>query len=1088
MRLHRLTLTAFGPFAGTEEIDFDDLSGAGLFLIHGPTGAGKTSVLDAVCFALYGQVPGLRNKAKTLHSDHAPADRAPRVELEFTVRGRRFRVRRSPEWSRPKRRGEGFTKENASVTLEEREDGGWTALTTRLDEAGQFLTRQVGMSAEQFCQVALLPQGEFARFLRTGADERRAVLERLFATEVYAGVEKWLAERRTETGREAEARLKEVVRAADRIEEVAGDLKIAPPEEPAQLAIGEPEPPRPDERPEDPESLPAWAALLAGAARDALTDAEAELATAAAAADTSRTQAEAARTLADRRRRHAEAQTRAAALRERAEERATLATTIDRAERAARVRPLLEAVTRRTTQSRKATETATRALTAVAAFTELPPEALGLGDEKAEASARPQQAWDGEDAASGLDPCDRGSDGAPAGTASASGRAPGPASAGREDAGSNARTGGDGLADVRPLLDVLEEAERTRRDEAARLDGLRQEAVRLRDVRKQARVAEAQVAKLGDERTRIDGALDALPGRCAELEAARDAAREKAAAGAGIGAALEAAEARLAAAKKRDDLEVRVGRARTEATTATDKAQDLRDAYQHIRAARIAGMAAELAAGLGDGDACPVCGSAEHPDPARPADDAPTQEAERTAEERYEAARLAREKAGKQVTELVAALEAAVAAAGDRTVDDARAELDALRAERKAAEAAGAEAERLDTKYRATVTELDAARERAQKLDTELTELRTRVEALTQEIARITEILDAARGDDPTIEARADRVTAEAAALREVIDAISRAATARKELADARRHADSAAEEAGFADAAEVRTAALDDAALAAAVERRRAYDAEEAAVATLLADPELTAAAAQPAPDLETVEAALAAATEAHTAAASARDHARTRHTRLVELGAELDRGVAAWRPAAARHAVATRMAALAAGTSADNRERMKLSAYVLAARLEQVVAAANARLARMSAGRYALEHTTDRARGDRRMGSGGLGLLVVDTWTGRPREPATLSGGETFIGSLSLALGLADVVTAEAGGAEIATLFVDEGFGSLDPETLDEVMDVLDDLRDGGRAVGVVSHVAELRDRITARLTVEKERAGSTVRVAVP
>lgn len=1031
MRLHRLTLTAFGPFAGTEEIDFDDLSGAGLFLIHGPTGAGKTSVLDAVCFALYGQVPGLRNRAKTLHSDHAPADRAPRVELEFTVRGRRFRVRRSPEWSRPKRRGEGLTKENASVTLEERTDGGWSALSTRLDEAGQFLTRQIGMSAEQFCQVALLPQGEFARFLRAGADERRGVLERLFATEVYAGVEKWLAERRTETGRDAEARLKDVVRAADRIEEAAGDLKIAPPEEPAQLALGEPEPPRPDERPEDPEALPDWAALLTDAAREALAAAEAELATAASVAEKYRTEAEAARTLADRRRRHADAESRKKALADRHDERATLATAIDRAERAARVRPLLEAVTRRATQSEKATEAATRSLTAVAAFTELPPEALGLDE---------------------------------------------PAS------------DGDGLAAVRPLLDVLDDAERGRRDEAARLDGLRQEAVRLRDVRKQVRAAETQVGKLGDERTRVAEALDALPGRCAELEAGRDAAREKAAAGAGIGAALEAAEARLAAAQKRDDLEVRVARARTEATAATDTAQDLRDAYQHIRAARIAGMAAELAAGLGDGDPCPVCGSAEHPDPARPADDAPTQERERTAEERYEAARLARETADKQVTELAAALDAAVAAAGDRTVDDARAELDALRAERKAAEAAAAEAERLDGRYRAAVTELDAARERAQKLDTEVTELCTRIEALTQEAVRITGILDAARGDDPTIEARADRVTAEAAALRAAIDAITRAATARTELADARRHADAAAAEAGFADAAEVRAAALDDAALAAAIERRRAYDAEEAAVATLLADPELTAAAAQPAPDLETVEAALAAAAEAHTAAASARDHARARHTRLVELGAELDSGVAAWRPAARRHAVATRMAALAAGTSPDNRERMKLSAYVLAARLEQVVAAANARLARMSGGRYALEHTTDRARGDRRMGSGGLGLLVVDTWTGRPREPATLSGGETFIGSLSLALGLADVVTAEAGGAEIATLFVDEGFGSLDPETLDEVMDVLDDLRDGGRAVGVVSHVAELRDRITARLTVEKARQGSTVRVAVP
>ncbi|HZB31048.1 MAG TPA: SMC family ATPase, partial [Streptosporangiaceae bacterium] len=185
-------------------------------------------------------------------------------------------------------------------------------------------------------------------------------------------------------------------------------------------------------------------------------------------------------------------------------------------------------------------------------------------------------------------------------------------------------------------------------------------------------------------------------------------------------------------------------------------------------------------------------------------------------------------------------------------------------------------------------------------------------------------------------------------------------------------------------------------------------------------------------------------------------------------------------------RHAVAARLAALATGQPGANRLSMRLSAYVLAARLEQVVAAANERLARMSAGRYALVHTVDRAAGDRRGGSGGLGLRVVDAWTGQERDPVTLSGGESFITSLSLALGLADVVTVEAGGTEIGTLFVDEGFGSLDDETLDEVMDVLDGLRDGGRAVGIVSHVAELRARIPAQLHVRKTRTGSHLEVA--
>jgi exonuclease SbcC len=160
-----------------------------------------------------------------------------------------------------------------------------------------------------------------------------------------------------------------------------------------------------------------------------------------------------------------------------------------------------------------------------------------------------------------------------------------------------------------------------------------------------------------------------------------------------------------------------------------------------------------------------------------------------------------------------------------------------------------------------------------------------------------------------------------------------------------------------------------------------------------------------------------------------------------------------------------------------------MRLSAYVLAARLGQVVAAANERLTTMSDRRYSLEHIGRRGAGETR---GGLSLTVRDDWTGETRDPATLSGGETFVVSLALALGLADVVTREAGGADLDTLFVDEGFGALDAETLDDVLDTLDSLREGGRVVGVVSHVPQMRERIPTRLEVRKSRDGSTLELA--
>jgi len=225
MRLHRLTVTAFGPFAGTEVVDFDRLAGGGLFLMHGPTGAGKTSVLDAVCFALYGSVPGTRRAAGgRLRSDHAAESVAPRVVCELSVGGRRLEITRSPEWRRPKRRGAGTTREPARALLRELRDGEWVAVTQRADEAGDLLQRLLGLGVDQFTKLVLLPQGEFAAFLRATADDRRTMLQRLFGTERFDDVEKWLAERRRELARDVVAAADETRRLAARAAEAAAAL------------------------------------------------------------------------------------------------------------------------------------------------------------------------------------------------------------------------------------------------------------------------------------------------------------------------------------------------------------------------------------------------------------------------------------------------------------------------------------------------------------------------------------------------------------------------------------------------------------------------------------------------------------------------------------------------------------------------------------------------------------------------------------------------------------------------------------------------------------------------------------------------
>ncbi|MDL4774678.1 AAA family ATPase [Actinomadura xylanilytica] len=1003
MRLHRLEITAFGPFSGTEEIDFDALSDAGLFLIQGRTGAGKTSVLDAVCFALYGQVPGARNAVKGLRSDHAPDGLGPRVVLETTIRGRRLRVSRSPAWDRPKLRGSGVTTEKARVVLEEREPGGWVGLSTRLDEAGDLISRLLGMNPTQFCQVALLPQGEFAGFLRAGADERRKVLERLFATEVFTQVEKWLADRRAATRREAA----ELSGAAASIAEAIAETTGARPPHGRRLV---PEPRQGEPLLEPVETLPAWATELAAghdAVRAIVEDLRAEVAATLTAA---RSAAQRGADLAERQRRHAGALARRAMLREHAEERSDLTSRLDTAARADRAAsPVRHAAER----AGRAAETRRRADYARA---------------QVNALVTPNAAWD-----------------------------------------------------------VLAKSESARREEAAALDARRGDVARLRQIDADRAVNARRVERAAPEEARLTAAVAELPARVEAHRAALDEARLASAGRQGAEAAVTEIAHRLDAARRRDRVEGLLAAADEARSAAIDAAQRARDRVQDLRQARLDGMAAVLAAELADGEPCRVCGSREHPAPGASLADVPTEEGVERAQAAYERAQAARETAASEVERRRAERDALVEIARDLTPAALGDELAAAKQALAAVDARAAEAVELEGALHRAQRELDETRDRRDRLVRELAGLRAGDGPLLAERDRLSAELDRARGDDPTLEARVDRLVGEAAALADAADALRLAERAAEELAGARDRAAKAARDEGFRSPDEVLAAELSDEDQAVLRDRIRRFDDEEAAIRDLLADPALRAAAAEPAPDLPSLQAALDSAESAHTAAASAADRARQRCDRLADHRARLAAAVAAWRPAAERHEVAERMAGLASGKSTGNRRDMSLSAYVLAARLEQVVAAANDRLDRMSAKRYALVHTTDKAAGDRSKGGGGLGLRVADAWTGLDRDPVTLSGGESFITSLALALGLADVVTAEAGGTEINTLFVDEGFGTLDEETLDEVMDVLDALRDGGRAVGIVSHVAELRARIPAQLRITKQRAGSTATVAV-
>jgi exonuclease SbcC len=992
MRLHRLDITAFGPFGGSQSVDFDALSAAGLFLLHGPTGAGKTSVLDAVCYALYGSVPGARQSGQGtgLRSDHAAPGTRTSVTLELTVAGRRLEITRQPPWERPKKRGTGTTVDKAQTWLREYDAaaGSWRDRSRSHQEIGEEITQLLGMSREQFCQVVLLPQGDFARFLRADAEARGKLLGRLFDTQRFADVEKRLADRRRAT--EADVRDGDAALLADahRMQQAAGGALDLP-----ELAPGDPG---------LADAVLSAAAVARSTAREELAIAQSRLAAAESARAAADRTLDDIRELARLQRRFAEARQRAVRLQERADAHRVAQTRMERARKAEAVAPALELRDSADAEHRRAADAEARARAA-------------LPERYADASA--------------------------AGLAADARRA-------AEELGG---------------LESARRAERRLADLVAERDGLDRQERADEDI-----LQEADAWLAGWETTR------------AQLRSRIESAQEAAGRAEQLAERREPARRRLAAARERDRLAAQADTAERQALAAAHDAVEARAHWLDLKEQRLNGIAAELAANLVADEPCAVCGATDHPAPARKDAAHVDRETEERALAAYQRAEEQRAEHERRLAAVREALAGATAEAGDAPADDLAREAEELERRYQQARAAASGLHAAQEELRHAEQEHErrtAARQQAAVRAAARVGHRERLES---ERAALEEELATARGTAESVAARAAQLELMAARLTEAAEAARTAEDTAQRLKTADARLADAAFRAGFDTPQAAADALLDDAAHRELQHRLDAWQTEEAAVRAVLAEADTAAAAGQPPADLAAAEQAAAEAERRVREAASARDAAERRCAELDRLSARAATAVRRLAPLREEYDRVARLAALAAGTSADNERRMRLEAYVLAARLEQVAAAATVRLQRMSSGRYTLVHSDDRAG----RGRSGLGLHVVDAWTGRERDTATLSGGETFFASLALALGLADVVTDEAGGVRLDTLFIDEGFGSLDDQTLDEVLDVLDSLRERDRSVGIVSHVPDLRRRIHAQLEVVKGRTGSTLR----
>lgn len=874
MRLHRLELVGVGPFRAPQSVDFDALSASGLFLIEGPTGAGKSTLIDAIVFALYGDVSGKSSDTGRIRSHLCGPDEPTEVILEFSISGVRHRIRRSPSYERTKARGSGTTSERARQTLEVLE-GDIPPMRDARDIA-IYLLQRLGLSAEHFRQLVVLPQGEFDALLRASPRGRFEVLGSLIDDGFLARVQDdlriqadYARERRAEADEQIEhlvalmaARAREVVDLAD----------------------------------DDQTTLDA-AALIEHVTREATVAAQEAQALSAPAA---------------RAREHASDAARACAA-------ATAAA-----------------------ESRLALD---RALAAVEPDDRAhsDPRELLTGLISHRTRLDPLAAWESTETE-------------------------------RDAEVARLRADSD-LADA--TLDVARQAEVTlpqRREAlAARLLEAGLTAERVASITGDVHLLEQRLADL-DQRTLLEGRL------VADVSASDVAATS-----------LQAARARL---------------------------HVLRVAQLDLARRQLDQRAAHLASMLVTGAPCPVCGAAEHPAPALPdseealisdADVADAQSSVASAETAEQSAdRLARD-----LLSTAAETRSALALVVDRAGDATRAGVEeALASSRLSLVAAQAAAD-----------SLAALQAESASLQSEAETARTVVE----------------------------RATAAAQSARAMVEA--------RILADDQQRERLRSEIGDAASATDLQTR------IDARINALETLERVRSDVAGLPVDVDLAGAAAR-----------LAEAQSAQATAESAFNAAEQRRLRLADALAVL-RGYLA--DLAAAQAVLDSVghdteAAIALGDlvtarSPANTRHLTLQSYAVQRRFRAVLEAASVHLERMSSGHYILELDEEVGRGQT-----GLGISVRDAWTGQVRDPATLSGGETFYASLSLALGLADVVREETGGIDLETLFVDEGFGSLDADTLQLVLDQLDALRSRGRVVGVISHVADMRDWVRDRIEV--------------
>ena len=1019
MKIRWLRITGIGPFAGEHTVDFSAFEDSGLFLLDGPTGAGKSTLIDAITFALYGDVARTKDASKDrLRSNHISDSDPSEADLVFEVATGIYRVTRTPAYTPAGKKSQRNSKSTLTRVVEDPDaPDGWRTvepIASGPRDVGYEIPAIVGLDKDQFLQTIVLPQGKFSQFLNATSDAREQILRDIFDTQIYVDFTKALVDAAASSKRGIEERRIAAVGAFERVrsldDALSEDVQTDAPgaenraAEAAQLDAGS----------EDPSPVMRWADDACERAREAhaQTLRVAETATTAARA-ASHALAE-GRALAEAQAEHARV---SAMLTELAASEVSIASDRERARQARRalaVSPL----------------------------------------DAAEASALARLEAAGDQVAA-LSPA-----------------------LSDEDSVDPASLTPEAVAALRERAqDLRDEATRTRGslEEALAVErSLPEVRAQIESLRSEREQASARIASIKAEREalplRIEQATEALRLMRADADTLPEAASTLRAINERLDASMQADLLRSALLGASDELR----EATVAAKLANAAAADGHDLW-------IAQSASALARELEEDVPCPVCGSTEHPNPAPAADGEITREQVAELDQARDRAEAALRDARARHQDLVRRIAQLneVAGAPTPTLETERdraaelvAKLEALSPQITEIEAALAQ-ER--TRLNGLTDALASARESAASLTSTLEE---RESALAAAVARVeTECADFASLDERAahLDERAHRAAALAGACADWDNARASLVQARHSLADA------LTEQGLQADS--WRSLLLPVPQVEALETRVAAHEKALFAAREALASERLTRAASVPAPNLESLTETARKAEEDATVATRASGILEQHCAQLDAARASLERALEALALAREQAGPIRRLADITAASGPENLASTPLSAWVLISRLEEVLAAANPRLTAISSGRYELVSVPDDGTASRKSG---LGLAIIDHDTDALRSPRTLSGGETFYTSLALALGLADVVSAEAGGVELRTMFIDEGFGSLDSHTLSLVMAQLQALRCAGRTVGVISHVEEMATQIADQIQVRPlPEGGSTLSV---